>query len=56
VHDPEGERLSIGCCSVEPWTVQVADQVSVSEGLEKVTRGGEWEPIKIPRENLAYVP
>jgi hypothetical protein len=26
------------------------------EGLEKATRGGEWEPIKIPRVNLAYIP
>jgi hypothetical protein len=26
-----------------------------SKGLEKVTRGGEWEPIKIPRGNLAYI-
>jgi hypothetical protein len=27
------------------------------EGLEKATRGGggEWEPIKIPHRNLAYV-
>jgi hypothetical protein len=27
------------------------------EGPEKATRGGgEWEPIKIPRRNLAYIP
>jgi hypothetical protein len=26
------------------------------EGPEKTTRGGEWETIKIPHENLAYVP
>jgi hypothetical protein len=26
-----------------------------SEGLDKATRGGEWEPIKIPRGNSAYV-
>jgi hypothetical protein len=26
------------------------------EGPEKATRGGEWEPIKIPRGNLAYIP
>jgi hypothetical protein len=26
------------------------------EGLEKATRGGgEWEPIKIPQRNMAYV-
>jgi hypothetical protein len=30
----------------------------LSEGLEKATRGGggEWEPIKIPHRNLAYIP
>jgi hypothetical protein len=29
-----------------------------SEGPDKATRGGggEWEPIKIPRGNLAYIP
>jgi hypothetical protein len=26
------------------------------EGPEKATRGGEWEPIKIPHRNLAYIP
>jgi hypothetical protein len=26
------------------------------EGPEKVTRGGEWEPIKIPHRNLVYIP
>jgi hypothetical protein len=26
------------------------------EGQEKVTRGGEWESIKIPRGDLAYIP
>jgi hypothetical protein len=26
-----------------------------SEGPEKVTRGGEWEPIKTPLRNLAYI-
>jgi hypothetical protein len=26
------------------------------EGLEKVTRGSEWEPIKILMQELAYVP
>jgi hypothetical protein len=26
------------------------------EGSKKATGGGEWEPIKIPRSNLAYVP
>jgi hypothetical protein len=26
------------------------------EGPEKVTRGGEWEPNKIPRRNLTYIP
>jgi hypothetical protein len=26
------------------------------EGLEKATRGGEWEPIKILMQELAYVP
>jgi hypothetical protein len=26
------------------------------EGSEKATREGEWVPIKISRENLAYVP
>jgi hypothetical protein len=26
------------------------------EGLEKATRGGEWEPIKILCENFSYVP
>jgi hypothetical protein len=26
------------------------------EGPEEVTRGGEWEPIKIPRGYLPYVP
>jgi hypothetical protein len=26
------------------------------EGPDRVTRGGEWEPIKIRRGNLAYVP
>jgi hypothetical protein len=26
------------------------------EGPEKATRGGEWETIKIPRRNLAYIP
>jgi hypothetical protein len=26
------------------------------EGPEKATRGGEWEPIKIPRRNLDYIP
>jgi hypothetical protein len=25
------------------------------ERSEKAIRGGEWEPIKIPRENLAYI-
>jgi hypothetical protein len=25
------------------------------EGSKKATRGGEWEPIKIPRRNLAYI-
>jgi hypothetical protein len=29
----------------------------LSEGPEKATRGGgEWEPIKIPLGNLAYIP
>jgi hypothetical protein len=28
----------------------------VIEGPEKATRGGEWEPIKIPHRNLAYIP
>ncbi len=28
----------------------------VYEGLEKATRGGEWEPIKIPRRNLTSIP
>jgi hypothetical protein len=29
----------------------------VAEGSEKVTRrGGEWESIKIPHGNLAYIP
>jgi hypothetical protein len=30
----------------------------IIEGPEKATRGGggEWEPIKIPHRNLAYVP
>jgi hypothetical protein len=29
-----------------------------TEGPEKATRGreGEWEPIKIPRRNLSYIP
>jgi hypothetical protein len=26
------------------------------EGPEKVTRWGEWEPIKIPLRNVAYIP
>jgi hypothetical protein len=26
------------------------------EGPEKATRWGEWEPIKIPHRNLAYIP
>jgi hypothetical protein len=26
------------------------------EGSEKATRGGEWEPIKIPPRNSAYIP
>jgi hypothetical protein len=26
------------------------------EGPEKATRGGEWEPIKIIMQELAYVP
>jgi hypothetical protein len=25
------------------------------EGPEKTTRGGEWEPIKIPRRNSVYI-
>jgi hypothetical protein len=29
----------------------------IFKGLEKATRGGgEWEPIKIPCRNLAYIP
>jgi hypothetical protein len=27
-----------------------------TEGLEKATRGGEWESIKITHRNLAYIP
>jgi hypothetical protein len=34
---------------------QVRDLVWEVEGLEKVTRGGEWKTIKIPRRNLAYI-
>jgi hypothetical protein len=30
--------------------------LSEYEVSEKATRGGEWEPIKIPHENLAYIP
>jgi hypothetical protein len=30
--------------------------VWITAGPEKVTRGGEWELIKIPRRNLAYIP
>jgi hypothetical protein len=29
---------------------------NVAEGPEKTTRGGEWDPIKIPYQNLAYIP
>jgi hypothetical protein len=25
------------------------------EGPEKTTRGGEWEPIKIPHRNFTYI-
>jgi hypothetical protein len=27
-----------------------------TEGPEKATRGGEWEPIKIPQGNSPYIP
>jgi hypothetical protein len=32
------------------------EEKSTIDGLENATRGGEWEPIKIPRGNLAYIP
>jgi hypothetical protein len=35
---------------------QGKQSIVVSEGPEKATRGGEWEPIKIPLGNLAYIP
>jgi hypothetical protein len=28
----------------------------ITEGSENATRGGDWEPIKIPTRNLAYIP
>jgi hypothetical protein len=30
--------------------------IYIVEGSKMATRGGEWEPIKIPQRNLAYVP
>jgi hypothetical protein len=35
------------------WTVNLNKKV---EGPEKAIRGDEWKPIKIPFENLAYIP
>jgi hypothetical protein len=51
--------------SPDTWTVHVFLVVVLvplvqrvrckSEGPEKVTRGDEWEPIKTPLRNLAYI-
>jgi hypothetical protein len=38
-------------------TMSIADLTWRFKGPKKVTRGGgEWEPIKIPPNNLAYIP
>jgi hypothetical protein len=31
---------------------EVGDYIYLHEGAEKASRGGEWEPIKIPCRNL----
>jgi hypothetical protein len=42
-------------CLVDSYTI--SSMLRKTEGPEKVTRGGgEWEPIKILMQELAYVP
>jgi hypothetical protein len=62
------EQTSIRFMNYIPRSLDDADSVtsdkepienrrhSVSEGPEKVTRGGEWETIKIPQWNLSHIP
>jgi hypothetical protein len=48
--------LPLGLTDVTIFPTVVHQRLASSEGLEKVIRGGgEWEPIKIPQGNLAYI-
>jgi hypothetical protein len=52
------EDLTVRAHQVNQWAWEVEEllQEREDEGPEKATRGvGEWEPIQIPYQNLAYI-